>query len=206
MSLGKVEEHCRIAAGGNDPPGRRIRLEPMLFEKLLPRHTLHAILSIEHVVSSTVGSEDGWRGIQLLEATSGLLATGAIAGAGQNRPADGLQFHLAASAYRGEVFMLFLVHGGPFVGPVCEFILASVRNVCNGFRVCASVRRHARYFRSYAINGHRETGPAGLFRAVNGSRAMMRPKQKAPRFPLCTTGRLLTTSLCPAISWQRSRP
>jgi len=46
MSLGKVEEHSRIATCGNDPPGRRIRLEPVLFKILLPRHTLHSILSI----------------------------------------------------------------------------------------------------------------------------------------------------------------
>ena len=45
MSLGKVEEHCRIATCGNDPPGRRIRLEPVFFKILLPRHTLHSILS-----------------------------------------------------------------------------------------------------------------------------------------------------------------
>jgi hypothetical protein len=69
----------------------------------------------------------------LLEATSGFLATRAIAGGGQNRPADCLQFHLAASAYLGEVFLLFLVHcDRPFVGPVYEVILALVRNVRNG--------------------------------------------------------------------------
>jgi hypothetical protein len=122
-----------MATRGNDPPGRRIRLEPVLFKQLLPRHTLHAILSNQDIVGSTVGIEDGWRGGHLLEATSGFLATGAVAGTGQDRPTDGLQFHLAASAYRGEVFLLFLVHcNRPFVGPVCEFILASVRNVCNG--------------------------------------------------------------------------
>jgi hypothetical protein len=110
MSLGKVEEQCRIATCGNDPPGRRIRLEPVLFKILLPRHTLHSILSIQNVVCSTVGIEHGWRGSQLLEAASGFLATRAIAGGGQNRPADCLQFHLAASAYPQEVFLLFLVH------------------------------------------------------------------------------------------------
>ena len=69
----------------------------------------------------------------MLEATSGFLATRAIAGGGQNRPADCLQFHLAASAYLGEVFLLFLVHcDRPFVGPVYEVILALVRNVRNG--------------------------------------------------------------------------
>ncbi len=130
MSLGKVEEHSRIATCGNDPPGRRIRLEPVLFKILLPRHTLHSILSIQDVVCSTVGIEDGWCGSQLLEATAGFLATRAIAGGGQNRPADCLQFHLAASAYPAEVFLLFLVHcNRPFVGPVDEVILALVRNV-----------------------------------------------------------------------------
>jgi hypothetical protein len=75
----------------------------------------------------------------LLEATSGFLATRAIAGGGQNRPADCLQFHLAASAYLGEVFLLFLVHcDRPFVGPVYEVILALVRNVRNGV-----IQRHA---------------------------------------------------------------
>ena len=34
MSLGKVEEHSRIATCGNDPPGRRIRLEPVLFKSM----------------------------------------------------------------------------------------------------------------------------------------------------------------------------
>lgn len=65
----------------------------------------------------------------MLEATSGFLATRAIAGGGQNRPADCLQCHLAASAYLGEVFLLFLVHcDRPFLGPVYEVILALVRN------------------------------------------------------------------------------
>jgi hypothetical protein len=69
----------------------------------------------------------------LLEAASGFLATGAIAGGGQNRPTDCLQFHLAASAYLGEVFLLFLVHcDRPFVGPVYEVILTLMRNVRNG--------------------------------------------------------------------------
>src|SRR5260370_24157924 len=90
--------------------------------------------------------EDGWRGRQLLEATSGFLATRAIAGGGQNRPADCLQFHLAASAYLREVFLLFLVHcDRPFVGPVYEVILALVRNVRNG-SISAEIRclRHVR--------------------------------------------------------------
>ena len=46
MSLGKVEEHSRIATCGNDPPGRGIGLEPVLFKILLPCHTSHAILSV----------------------------------------------------------------------------------------------------------------------------------------------------------------
>ena len=142
MSLGKVEEHSRIATGGNDPPGRRIRLEPVLFKILLPGHTLHPILSIHDVVRSTVGIEDGWRGRQLREAASGLPATRAIAGGSQNRPADCLQFHLAASAYRGEVLLLFLVHcDRPSVGSVYKVILASVRNVRNGSFATGSSRR-----------------------------------------------------------------
>ena len=133
MSPGKVEEHSRIATCGNDPPGRRIRLEPVLSKILVARHTLHSILSIEHVVCSTIGIEDGWRGRQLLEATSGFLATRAIAGGGQNRPAECLQFHLAASAYPGEGILLLLVHcDRPFMGPVYEVILTLVRNVRNG--------------------------------------------------------------------------
>src|SRR5258708_2439536 len=130
MSLGKVEEHSRIATCGNDPPGRRIRLEPVLFKILVPRHTLHSILSIQDVVCSTVGIEHGWRGSQLLEAASGFLATRTIAGGGQNRPADRLQSHLAASAYLGEVVLLFLVQCDRH--PVHEVILALVRNVRNG--------------------------------------------------------------------------
>ena len=117
---------------------------------LLPRHTLHSILSIKDLVCSTVGIEDGWRGRQSLEATSGFLATRAIAGGCENRPADGLQFHLAASAYLEEVFLLFLVHcDRPFVDPVYEVLLAVVRNSSDLRRllfspkadiVCASVR------------------------------------------------------------------
>jgi hypothetical protein len=133
MSPGKVEEHCRIATCGNDPPGRGIRLEPVLFEILVPRHTSHSILSIQDVVCSTVGIEYGWRRSQLFEAACGFLATRAIAGGGENRLADRLQFHLAASAYPGEVFLLFLAHRDrPFVGPVYEVILALVRNLRNG--------------------------------------------------------------------------
>jgi len=52
----------------------------------------------------------------LLEATPGLLATRAIAGGGQNRAANRLQFYLTASAYPEEVFLLFLIHcNRPFV-------------------------------------------------------------------------------------------
>jgi hypothetical protein len=69
----------------------------------------------------------------VFEAASGFLATRAIAGGSQNRPTDCLQFHLAASAYLGEVLLLFLVHcDRPFVDPVYEVILALVRNVRNG--------------------------------------------------------------------------
>ena len=81
VPFGEVEEHCRIAARGDDPPGRGIGLEPMLFKILLPRHALHAILSIEDKACSTVGIEHGRRGSQLLEPTSGFLAARAIAGA-----------------------------------------------------------------------------------------------------------------------------
>src|SRR5215470_4645785 len=99
-----------MTACGNDPSGGGIGLEPMLFKILLPRHALHAILSIEDQACSTVGIEHGRRRSQLLEPTSGFLATRAIAGAGQNRRADCLELHLTALANRGEVFVLFLVH------------------------------------------------------------------------------------------------
>ena len=46
VSLGEVEEHCRITALGDDPSGGGIGLEPMLFKILLPHHALHSILSI----------------------------------------------------------------------------------------------------------------------------------------------------------------
>ena len=58
VALGEVEEHRRIATCGDDPPGRGIRLEPMLLKIFLPRRTLHAILAIEDVVRSAVGIED----------------------------------------------------------------------------------------------------------------------------------------------------
>jgi hypothetical protein len=82
MSLGKVEEHSRIATGGNNPPRSGIRLESILFKILPPRHTMHSILSIQDIVCSTVGIEHGWRGRKLLETASGFLATRAIAGGG----------------------------------------------------------------------------------------------------------------------------
>jgi hypothetical protein len=43
VPFGDVEEHCQIAARGNDPSGRGILLEPMLFEILLPHHALHSM-------------------------------------------------------------------------------------------------------------------------------------------------------------------
>jgi hypothetical protein len=68
----------------------------------------------------------------VFEAASGFLATRAIAGGSQNRPADCLQFHLAAWTYLGEVLLLFQVHRDrPFVDPVYEVILALLRNVRN---------------------------------------------------------------------------
>ena len=119
VPFGEVEEHCRIAARGNDPSGRGIGLEPMLFKILLPHHALHSILSIQDKACSTVGIEHGRRGSQLLEPTSGFLAARAIAGAGQNRRTDCLEFHLAALAYRGKVFVLLLVHCDfPFLDPI----------------------------------------------------------------------------------------
>jgi hypothetical protein len=48
VSFGEVKKHCRIAARGNDPPSRGLRLEPMLFEILQPHQALHAILSIKN--------------------------------------------------------------------------------------------------------------------------------------------------------------
>ncbi len=119
MSLGKVEEHSRIATCGNDPPRWGIRLEPVLFKILLPRHTMHSILSIQDVVRSAVRIEHGWRGRQLLEAATGFLATRAKAGGGQNRPPNCLQFYRTASAYLVEVCLLFLVQRNrPFVDSV----------------------------------------------------------------------------------------
>jgi len=110
VPFGEVEEHCRIAAGGNDPPGRGVRLEPTLPKIFLPRHALHAILSIQDDACSTVRVEHRRRRRQLLELTSGFLAAGAIAGGGQDRRANRLEFHLAALAYRGKVLVLLPVH------------------------------------------------------------------------------------------------
>jgi hypothetical protein len=104
----------------------------VLAQIFLPRHALHAILSIQEVVCSTAGIEHGRGGIQLLEAMSRFLATRAIAAGGQNWPADSFQFHLAASAYRRQLFLLFLVHGDyPFVGPVYISILMIARRAIN---------------------------------------------------------------------------
>ena len=107
---GEVEEHCRITALGNDPSGGRIGLEPMLLKILVSHHALHSILSIQDHACSTVGIEHGRCRSQLLELTSGFLATRAIARAGQNRRPHCLELRLGASAHRGAVSMLFLVH------------------------------------------------------------------------------------------------
>ena len=104
VPLGEVEEHCRITARGNDPSGRGIGLEPMLFKILPPRHALHSILSTKDEACSTVGIEHGRCGRQMLELASSFLAARAIAGEGQNRGADCLEFHLAALAHRDELF------------------------------------------------------------------------------------------------------
>src|SRR5215813_3865718 len=96
----------------------------MLFKILLPHHALHAILSIEDQACSAVGIEHRRRRRQLLELTSGLLATRAIAGCGQNRPADRLELHLTALAHRGEVLVLLLVHCAfPFRSHLSEELL-----------------------------------------------------------------------------------
>jgi hypothetical protein len=119
MSFGEVEEHCRIAAGGDDPPGRGLRLEPILSEIFLPRHALHPILSNQDQARSAIGIEHRWCGRQLFELAAGLLAAGAIAGRRQNRLPDRLKFHLAALAGRGKRLLRFLVHDGfPFAGSI----------------------------------------------------------------------------------------
>ena len=46
VPFGEVKEHCRVAASGNNPSGRGIRFEPVLFKILLPRYAVHSILSI----------------------------------------------------------------------------------------------------------------------------------------------------------------
>jgi hypothetical protein len=62
------------------------------------------------------------------------LATRAVAGRGQNRRADCLEFHLTALAHREEMFVLFLVHGAfPILGShSLEDLLSVVKNVRNG--------------------------------------------------------------------------
>jgi hypothetical protein len=40
VPFGEIEEHCRIAARGNDSSGRGSRLEPVLFKILLPYNEL----------------------------------------------------------------------------------------------------------------------------------------------------------------------
>lgn len=115
VSSGEVEEDSRIAAGGNDPPGRGISLEPILPVMLLPSHALHPVLSIQDHACSTVRIEHRRRGRQLFELASGFLTACAIAGRRQNRLPDHLKFHLAALASRGKRLRKFLAHGGfPF--------------------------------------------------------------------------------------------
>ena len=113
-------QHCRITALGNDPAGGGIRLEPMFFKILLPRHALNSILPIQDQGCSTVGIEHGRRGSQLLELTSSFLATLAVARTGQNRWADCLEFHLTALARREEMSVSFSIHS--FVSLLSAFI------------------------------------------------------------------------------------
>jgi hypothetical protein len=121
VPFGEVEEHRRIATRGEDSSGSGTRLEPTLFEMLLPNHALHAILSIEDKGCSTIGIEHRRRRSHLLEPTSGFLATRAIAGTGQNRRANGLELHFAASAGREKALVLLLVHCVfPILGPRLE--------------------------------------------------------------------------------------
>jgi hypothetical protein len=122
--LGEVEEHCRVAAHGNDPPGRRIRLEPALFKIFLPNRASHPILSVQDNVCSTVRIEHGWRRSQLLELASGFLAACAVTGASQNRRPDSLELNLAALACRKEIFLLFLLHC-TFLGLIRKSILSA---------------------------------------------------------------------------------
>jgi hypothetical protein len=91
-----------------------------------------------------------------------------MAGGGQNRPADCLQFHLATSAYLGEAFLLFLVHcNRPFVGPVYEFILALVSNARNGSQPVP--RNFVSHVRIAAKTDTRIAADLGLRRACDGT-------------------------------------
>src|SRR5260370_39712764 len=111
-------------------------------------------------VCAPVGMEHARCGGKLLEPPSGFLAARAIARAGQNRPTDCHQFHLAAPASRGEVVALSLFHcDHPFVGPIYEIILASVRNVRNGST--SEVRRCNREVRFARVSRHRQSSPSG---------------------------------------------
>src|SRR6202790_1248030 len=110
VPFGEVEEHCRIAARGNDSSGRGSRLEPTLFKMLLPYNELHSILSIQDKARSPIGIEHGWSRSHLLEPTPSFLATSAIAGDGKDRRPCRLDLHLAALARREKEFALLLVH------------------------------------------------------------------------------------------------
>ena len=150
VSFGEIEEHRRITACGNDPPGGGIRFEPTLFKILLPHRALYPILSIQDCACSAIGIEQSRRGSQLLELTSGFLATCAIAGACQDRRSERLELHLAALARRGKVFVLLLVHCDfPFLDHIQKAILAVVRNVRNG----VVFRRRACQMRTHPMNG-----------------------------------------------------
>src|ERR1700733_15997510 len=82
----------------------------MLLKILLSGHALHPILAIEDHACSAVGIEQRRRRRQLPELTSGLLATGAITGAGHDRRAGRLELHLAASAGRGKLLALWVFY------------------------------------------------------------------------------------------------
>jgi len=73
----------------------------MLSETVLSRHASHPILAIKDHTRATVGIEQRWRRRKFLELTPGLLATGAIAGTGQDRGAGCLELYPAALARCG---------------------------------------------------------------------------------------------------------
>ena len=74
----EAHQHCRIAAGGNDPIRFRILLELVILEAFLALRVRYTILTINYVRGSAVRFTHGRRSRQRIDTTRTFLAGVAI--------------------------------------------------------------------------------------------------------------------------------